>query len=431
MAKVTVIVGEKPEGNDIHLFPGQNLYTGINKFSAEFGEPDSLEEDLFNLAAGIYSADLAVKRDEREHYIRSIELSVEVINLHLFERVKKEIENALFTVSKDNWTLKFLQKEGTPVTSFKWQNREGAVLLFSGGIDSMCAASEFIKEKKDLVLVSHNSHSNHVVDECQKNVHAALEKYYAASIRHIHIKVYGRNHGGYPFPKDQFRENTQRTRSFLFLTLAALVTRRCNFNKVLFMAENGQFAIHLPLNLARVGPFSTHTADPEFLALMQKIFIRLLSNPYFEIFNPFLYKTKAEVFALLPDALKKSAKDSASCWMISRLKKHCGYCVPCISRRIALEYNGISFNEYETDLFEIDLGKLKDTDDRKRNLVDYLEFIYKFKNVTNENKYDLRDEFFELYNPAFDFDNTVNLYQRVSKQSFKVFKKYPEIQKIL
>lgn len=431
MGKTTVMVGGRADATDIHLLPGQNLYTGINKFTDEFGAADSLEEDLFNLASGIYGTDLAVKREEREHYIRTIELSVEVVNLHLFERVRNDIERALFVVSKDNWKIRFLQKEGTPVTSFQWQKREGAVLLFSGGIDSMCAASEFVKEGKELVLVSHNSHSNHMVDACQNNVHDAIEKHYKTQIRHVHIKVYGRNQNGYVFPKDESRENTQRTRSFLFLTLAALVTRKCDFNKILFMAENGQFAIHLPLNSARVGPFSTHTADPEFVARVQKIFQTLLGNPDFEIHNPFLYKTKAEVFALLPDKLKKEAKASASCWMISRLSKHCGYCVPCISRRIALEYNKISFKEYETDLFRTDTSKLDDTNDRRRNLNDYLEFIARFKDVTDANKYDLRDDFPELYNEAFNFDDAVSLYRRVAAQSLKVFKKYPHVSKLI
>lgn len=431
MKEISVIIGDNAGGRDVHLLPGQNLYTGIDKFVKEFGTADSLETDLFNLASGIYAADLAVKRDEREHYIRNIELSVEVINLHLFERVRSDIEHALFVVSKDNWKIKFLQKKGSPITSFEWRKKEGAVLLFSGGIDSMCAASEFVKEKKQLVLVSHNSHMNHVVDTCQNNIHDVLEKHYKTQIRHIHIKVYGRNQGGYSFPKDDLRENTQRTRSFLFLTLAALVTRRCDFNKILFMAENGQFAIHLPLNAARVGPFSTHTADPEFVRSVQKIFQVLLGNPDFEIHNPFLYKTKAEVFAVLPDELKKAARASASCWMIQRLNKHCGYCVPCISRRIALEYNGISFDEYETDLFKTDVSKLEDTNDRRRNLTDYLEFILKFRDVTDANKYDLSYEFVELFNEAFDFDGAVNLYRRVATQSLKVFEKYPHVKKLL
>jgi 7-cyano-7-deazaguanine synthase in queuosine biosynthesis len=431
MKKVSVIVGENTDGKDIHLLPSQNLYTGISRFISEFGEANSLEEDLFNVASGVYATDLAVKREEREHYIRTIELFIEVVNFQLFERVKKEIENALHVVSKDNWNITFIQKEGNPLTSFEWEEKDGAVLLFSGGIDSMCAASEFIKDKKDLVLVSHNSLSNHAVEESQNKIHEILEKHYETSVKHIHIRVFGRNHNGFSFPKDELRENTQRTRSFLFLTLAALVTRRSNFNKILYMAENGQFAIHLPLNSARVGPFSTHTADPEFVSLVQNLFKTLLNNPKFEIYNPFLYMTKAEVFALLPEELKKQSHFSASCWMISRLKKHCGYCIPCISRRISLEFNGISFKEYEVDIFKTDVTKLDEMDDKRRNLTDYLEFILKFNDISDVNRHFLKDEFPELYNNAFNFDKAVELYNRVSRQSFEVFKKYPKVSKII
>ncbi len=431
--KKRIMVGEKIRGYDLLLCPGKNLYTGINKFVEEFGDTNSLEEDLINLASGIFASDLAVKREDREHYIRNIEVGVEVVNLHLFERIKKDLEGALYVVSKDNWSIKFIQKKGVPTLAFDWQNKEGATLLFSGGIDSMCAASEFLKENKDLVLVSHNSHANHAVDNCQKKVHDTLEKFYKKAVKHIHIKVYGRNQPKYPFPKDELRENTQRTRSFLFLSLAALVTRRSNFNKILFMAENGQFAIHLPLNSARVGPFSTHTADPEFVALVERIFQLLLSNPDFEIKNPFLYKTKAEVFELLPDKLKKAANVSASCWMISRIpeNKHCGYCIPCISRRISLEYNNIFFKEYHTDIFKTDLNKLSDTDDKRRNLIDYLEFISKFRNITDANKHELKYEFPELFNPAIDFDMAVNLYKRVSSQSYEILNKYPKVKKLI
>lgn len=431
MTATKVNVGNNKRDCDVHLCPGQNLYSGINYFTDEFGNADSLEEDLFNLASGIYATDLAVHRQNREHYIRTIDLNVEVVNLHAFERIKNLLESALLTVSRDNWNINFVQKKGTAVTSFTWQNNEGAVLLFSGGIDSMCAAAQFVSEKRNLVLVSHNSHGNVVIDNCQRNVHSALEKYFKQTIKHIHIKVYGRKHGSFQFPEE--RENTQRTRSFLFLTLAALVTRRSGFNKVLYMAENGQFAIHLPLNQARVGPFSTHTADPQFVTDTQEIFRTLLSNPDFAIQNPFLYKTKAEVFEVLPVALKKEVHQSASCWKISHVpgNQHCGFCIPCISRRIAIEYNGIKVNEYQHDIFNTDLNSLKDDDDKKRNLIDYLEFVSKFKKVTKANQNDLLNEFPELYNPAFDKDKALKLYERVSAQSFSVFKNYPKVLKII
>ena len=199
------------------------------------------------------------------------------------------------------------------------------------------------------------------------------------------------------------------------------------------MAENGQFAIHLPLNQARVGPFSTHTADPQFVCYVQDMFRILLSNSEFEIENPFLYKTKAEVFALLPKNLQNEVHLSATCWKISRppADKHCGFCIPCISRRIAIEFNGLKVDEYQFDIFNTDLNKLNDNDDKKRNFIDYLEFILKFKKVTTVNRNDLLNEFPELYNPAFDKEMALKLYERVSSQSFSVFKDYPQVLKII
>lgn len=428
-----VSVGENNHGADLHLFPGKNLYTGLQYFEKEFGVADSLEEDMLNLASGVYATDLAVKREERENFLRTIELTVEVVNLHAFERIKDKLTSALLILSRDNWQIKFVQKTGIPVAKFQWQSEEGAVLLFSGGIDSMCAASDFIRKKTELVLLSHNTHANKVVDKSQNNVHKAVQDFYKTTIRHVHIKVYGRKSRGFSFPDGDKRENTQRTRSFLFLSLAALTTRRCGFIKVLYMAENGQFAIHLPLNSARVGPFSTHTADPNFVTHAQEIFRTVLSNSKFEISNPFLYKTKAEVFAVMPKKLQKEVHNSASCWMISHVpqEKHCGICIPCISRRIAIEYNGQKVNEYHFDIFTTDINTLADDNTGKRNLIDYLEFITRFKKVTYQNKDELICEFPELINPSIDKDQALKLYERVSQQSFKVFQNYPKVLSII
>ncbi len=428
-----ISVGGADFGANLQLIPGKNLYTGLQPFENEFGVADSLENDLLNLASGVYAADLAVKRDERENYLRNIELTIEVVNFHAFERIKDLLTSALLILSRDNWYLKFVQKNGTPVSDFQWQNNEGAALLFSGGIDSMCAASDFISQKKNLVLVSHNTQANRVVDSCQRNVHKILETFFKTKVRHVHIKVYGRKSATNIFPDPKKRENTQRTRSFLFLSLAALVIRRSGYNKILYMAENGQFAIHLPLNSARVGPFSTHTADPNFVSHAQEIFRTVLSNQAFEISNPFLYKTKAEVFAVMPKKLQQQVHHSASCWMISYIpnNKHCGVCIPCISRRIAIEYNGLKVNEYNTDIFKTDLATLGDEDTGKKNLIDYLEFITKFKKVTLQNRAELISDFPDLINPSFDEDKAINLYERVSQQSFEVFKNYPRVQKII
>jgi 7-cyano-7-deazaguanine synthase in queuosine biosynthesis len=336
---------------------------------------------------------------------------------------------ALYVLSKDNWKIKFIRKRGLLNNNMDWKNKDGTVLLFSGGMDSFCAAVDFLKTKEDIVLVSHITHGNRVVEDSQKKLYKLLEDHFQKNFRHIQIKVYGRNINNYTFPKH--RENTQRTRSFIFLTLGALVTRRVGFNRVLYMAENGQFAIHLPLNNARIGPFSTHTADPEFVNIFQDIIRIIFSNSKFEIINPFIYKTKAEVFSLLPDILKKKSYLSVSCWKISRTQTHCGVCIPCIARRIALEYNNYKFSEYHVDLFEEDLESLSEYNSGKRNLVDYMEFITRFKKISSLNKHELLMHFPELYNEYFDQDKAIDLYQRMAHQSIKVFKSYPKLKRIL
>jgi hypothetical protein len=199
------------------------------------------------------------------------------------------------------------------------------------------------------------------------------------------------------------------------------------------MAENGQFAIHLPLTSARAGAFSTHTADPRFVTLMESIFKTLLSNPGFELINPFLFLTKAEVFGSMPGPLRKAAIVSASCWMISRIpgNKHCGYCIPCISRRIAIEFHNLKFKEYHIDIFKSAITKLDDADDKKRNLTDYLEFITRFSDVTDANRHRLFAQFPELYYTGVESSKVIELYERVARQSLEVINKYPKVKKLL
>lgn len=430
MSTSKIYIGTNPHGKfDFQLHPGRNLYTGEKPFIKYFGSINSLEQDLLNLASGIYGTDLVVHRNEREHFIRTFDIHIEVVNYYAFELMKSEIEKALYLVSRDNWNITFIQKEGDNTQKIKWGDQEGSVLLFSGGLDSMCAASKFIQDQDNLVLLSHNTQGNRVVDEHQRSVHKLIEEFYNTSIEHFHIKVYGRKHQEYEFPEN--RENTQRTRSFLFLSLAALVTRRVGYKKVLYMAENGQFAIHLPLNQSRVGPFSTHTADPEFVDTFKDLVRNLLNNADFDLINPFLYLTKAEVFATLPYELQKKANLSGSCWMISRIHQHCGYCIPCISRRIAIEHNNLKFEEYQENIFDTDLNKFSDTDDKRRNIIDYLEFISKFKNISPSNKASILIDFPELFNDSINTEEALKMYGRVAEQSYEVFKNYPEIQKLL
>jgi hypothetical protein len=107
--------------------------------------------------------------------------------------------------------------------------------------------------------------SHHTKNWQTTSVQAALYNILAAKGRkltHHSFFVSARNRGSF----DHAIENSQRTRSFLFLTLAAITASRLGRREIVMIAENGQMAVHLPLNSARMAAFSTHTAHPDVLA---------------------------------------------------------------------------------------------------------------------------------------------------------------------
>src|SRR5262249_2947723 len=149
----------------------------------------------------------------------------------------------------------------------------------------------------------------------------------------------------------------------------ALGARRSGHGEIVMIAENGQMAIHLPLSAARIGAFSTHTAHPDFVHKVGLFFSQLLGFPI-RITNPYLYKTKAEIVGKLVAKHKEAVEVSVSCWRGSRISKaynHCGECVPCLIRRVSLEYQGLVLPEYERDLLSLNIGALPPSDEGKRN----------------------------------------------------------------
>lgn len=428
--RVYVGNNEKIKNYDLILVPGKNLFTGVKAFEEQFGKASSLEVDTLNLAAAVYATDLAVKRNDLEKYIRSIYLTIDVINYHAFDRIKVLLSNALYILTCDNWEIEFKHVKGNPENKTSFEEKKGVVLLFSGGLDSLCGATYYSSKNISLRLVSHIN-NNRTTSGAQEKLFEAIKNHYPSNeIKRIEYRVNGRKHRGLSFPEE--REDSQRTRSFLFLSLAALTARRIGYNKIISISENGQFAIHLPLSPARVGPFSTHTADPAFINTAQELFKILLELNYLSIENPFLYYTKAEVLNDLPKELYPIIIESVSCWKASRIdKNHCGECIPCFTRRIAIESHGIKLPEFVNDLFNQKIEDLPPDHEGKRNLGDFLSFIITYNKIYETNKAELLYEFPELINDAFDYNQATEMYYRMTKQAISVLATYPNIKKLL
>jgi len=424
------LAGKQPSNAGLLLVPGKNLRHGTRDLQAAFPDLTSLEEDLLLLAAAIYGCDLAFKRGARENITRSINLTVPVTNNQAFARLHHDLEHLLYVLSHDNWTIDFTRRIGPPEPARTWPDKSGTTLLFSGGLDSLAGAVELLDRHgpAHLQLASHVT-GNHLTRNTQETLVEYLQAKYGASLRRVAVRTGGVTHKDFPFPTDHDREETQRTRSFMFLTIAALAARRSGHHEVVMIAENGQMAIHLPLSAARIGAFSTHTAHPEFVHNAQAYFSTLLDHQ-FKIVNPYVYQTKAEVVSTLAKDHAEVISQSVSCWRGSRVatSNHCGECIPCLVRRIALEVNGVRLQEYARDLLAEDISSLATDDEGKRNLVELIEFATAFDTFTGAA---LDVNYPDLFSSYFDKDAVTAMYRRFANEALTALTRYPGIRPLL
>ncbi len=133
-------------------------------------------------------------------------------------------------------------------------------------------------------------------------------------------------------------EDTHRVRSFLFLGIAVAIAAAAKINEI-YIPENGLIALNPPLQISRIGSLSTRTAHPLFICRFADFVAeaKLFSG---SIRNPFLYQSKTDMLIALDPALTQAVQRTVSCARPQRYMdkgvRHCGYCVPCIYRRIAM-----------------------------------------------------------------------------------------------
>jgi hypothetical protein len=168
---------------------------------------------------------------------------------------------------------------------------------------------------------------------------------------------------------------------------------------------------------------------------MQTVLRQLYVCGDLEVTNPFVHRTKGEVVALIPAALHDRISESTSCWRAARVPTvatHCGECVPCLSRRIALETNGLKLAEYHRDLLSENVGRLGADDLGKRNLIDLCQFIALFEGRNRlRSEQDVCYEYPELFEREISKSDVIAMYRRFAKEAFGVLKKYKNVKALL
>jgi 7-cyano-7-deazaguanine synthase in queuosine biosynthesis len=237
------------------------------------------------------------------------------------------------------------------------------IALFSGGLDSAAAAAHFASRGDSVAYVTHYVNRIGRIEGLLARIYGA----YGAGgqgPRHaqFHIKPFGKI-------VPLLRENSRRSRSFLFVSLA-LATADAVGAREVCVCENGVLALNLPFTRAMI---PTRHAHGQFLKAMER-FARALFGEQIRVTNPFELTTKGEMIRIF-SAHEELALASVSCWNQQWSggpgnygSGHCGYCVPCLVRRVSLHAAGVAVpgNHFDVDVRKLSRrARLSETDERR------------------------------------------------------------------
>ena len=204
-------------------------------------------------------------------------------------------------LSDDAYLFEFSKLAGRdPVTEYLKFGEEGNkgfhpkdVVLFSGGLDSLAGAiEEAVINKLSVALVSLRSSPK--VDPKQRGLVQELRRHCSgADLFHVPVWVQ-------KLDKSLWREHTQRTRSFLYASIAATVAQMFGLSRIRFY-ENGVTSLNLPISEQVIGSRASRTTHPRVLQDFGALFAKIAGGP-FDVENPFFWKTKTEVVRRIGDA---------------------------------------------------------------------------------------------------------------------------------
>jgi 7-cyano-7-deazaguanine synthase in queuosine biosynthesis len=331
--KIDIVV----EGTTINtgvVIDMSNLAFFVNKV------PDSLLNFLY-LSAIAYGIDRTFNRGlySIDGWSREFDVDVEFKDNYIFENNREVINSLLSFLTGDFWNIHFLPKEREidyPFVDIPELNNDiNQVNLFSGGMDSLIGAIDYMATNRDrkLCLTSHYDHYMKGTKNDQNLIRDHFYEKYPNRFFHlpsVHI---------YPLIS---KETTCRSRSLMFMAIALLVAQYKSVGVI--VPENGSVSLNYPLSVSRRAACSTRTTHALFINQLKVLLYNLGIN--IQITNPYEFKTKGIMVNECADRefLLNVLKDSNSCgkrtthqYMYDNpLANHCGRCMPCMYRRAAL-----------------------------------------------------------------------------------------------
>ena len=345
--------------------------------------------DLLEIAAYVFAGDRLTSRGAKD----SVEYHSWGRNLHYVVRVRDhafwsrpDVQEALraallFMTGDQTYEFTFELGHSTPQAdlfdseAFQVASEDClSVMLFSGGLDSLAGAIQRLEETRDHVcLVSHQS-SQPSIMRTQKALVRALQDAYPNRVSHYRFRT--------SLQGVHAKEETQRTRSFLYGSIAFAIAQSYGQDRV-FVCENGVTSLNFARRDDLLNARASRTTHPQTLGRLAELFSLIAEQPI-SIETPFLWKTKADVIEVLTTAgLGHLIPSSVSCshtYTSETNATHCGECFQCIDRRIGV-YAAQAEEHDQPGLYANDIiRKSISTLESKTTVVDYLRQAANFAN---------------------------------------------------
>lgn len=360
--------------------------------------------DLYKIAVTVYISDLQITRPTRAQS-RTICILISVSDKSKWDAEKQHLESTLRILSGDNFTFHFVQGK-YPDTGFVFTKKDEhkAVSLFSGGLDSLAGVKWLVDKAIKPVLVSHDSNSKKTT-HVQNILYSGLKKI-INNLDSIQVK-------SRPISSDlKSKELTQKTRSFLYLTLGSMIALELGISDV-YLFENGVLALNIPITTSRIHT-NTKTAHPTYISNYNRILSDVFPDAI-SVKNPFVSMTKGEVISVLNnDSYKPLVKETLTCSRAFKLQitqgtnaKHCGVCIPCILRRSAM--HSAALWDYD-DVYASDIvGEFEDIPQEGKTIL--FQLLYFIRSLDKDNT-DILTNMPEFYIEEVDTNESITMMRR-------------------
>lgn len=380
--------------------------------------------DLIEIACAVLFSDRLAKKPKGIYSVRQISLKIPVREPKLWNSCRQHLNHLISFLSNDIYDLSFYcKKEGISTLKDSIKISAEKIVLYSGGLDSSVAAANFAKAGVKAIYVT--EYVTGITDI--HNLLADICKTFGNGSKPLHATFY-------VSPKANmarlFKENTRRTRTFLYSSLALALAGALGIWEI-SICENGPLALNLPFIPSMQPTRHTHI---DFLRGMEEL-SEIVFNKKIRFTNPYELKTKGEMTKVF-NSYPKLALRTNSCWyrQFSGLGKHygkghCGHCIPCLVRLVSLKAAGIPIPKGHFDLDIVNLYKKTNKEKRYfgdlramqifsneiKHIKNWKEFICRYPEVI-ETKSSLKN-----YSPEEWYNLILRLIKKFSKEIIKVF----------